>query len=42
MKKENKDIQQIIKENYKLIIPIALMFVIFIAFIVYYKISKNQ
>lgn len=42
MKKENKDIQQIIKENYKLIIPIALMFVIFIAFIVYYKISIDN
>lgn len=39
MKKENKDIQQIIKDNYKLIIPIALMFVLFIAFIVYYKVA---
>lgn len=44
MKKEtiNKVIK-IIKENYKLIIPITLMIVIFIAFLIYYKvlISNN-
>lgn len=32
-------IVKFLKENYKLIIPISLMIVIFIAFIVYYKIS---
>lgn len=44
MKKETIDkITKIIKENYKLIIPITLMIVIFIAFLVYYKvlISNN-
>ena len=33
------NIKNIIKENYKLIIPIALMIVIFIAFLIYYKVS---
>lgn len=33
---------QIIKENYKIIIPIALMVVIFIAFLVYYKVSTSS
>ena len=32
-------IVKFLKENYKLIIPISLMVVIFIAFLVYYKIS---
>ena len=36
--KTNK-IKDIIKENYKLLIPIILMLVLFIAFIVYYNIS---
>lgn len=44
MKKEKIDnIKNIIKENYKLIIPIVLILVIFIAFLIYYKvlISNN-
>lgn len=44
MKEKKLDkINNFIKENYKLIIPIALMLVIFIAFLIYYKvlISNN-
>lgn len=40
MKSNNIDkIKKIIKENYKIIIPITLILVIFIAFFIYYKIS---
>lgn len=42
MKNKNIDIIKIIKDNYKLIIPIALLIVIFIAFLVYYKISIDS
>lgn len=43
MKKENIDnIKKIIKENYKLIIPITLMIVLFIAFLIYYKVSISN
>lgn len=42
----NKDklsnIEKIIKENYKLIIPVVLMIVIFIAFLIYYKIMISN
>ena len=40
----NKDFDLLkwLKENYKLIIPIALMVVIFIAFLVYYNLSVNS
>lgn len=41
MKKENKYIN-IIKEKYKLFIPIILMIVIFIAFIIYYKVMISN
>lgn len=40
MTKDN--IKNIIKENYKLIIPIALMIVLFISFLVYYKIMLSN
>lgn len=40
MKKKN--IKEWIKENYKLMIPIALMIVIFIAFLIYYNVSVNN
>jgi len=41
--KENKfNIKEFLKENYKLIIPITLMVVLFIAFLVYYQISINN
>lgn len=36
------NLKKIIKENYKLIIPIALMIVIFIAFLIYYKVSISN
>lgn len=42
MKNINIDIKKIIKENYKIIIPITLIIVIFIAFFVYYQISINS
>ena len=42
MKNKNIDIIKIIKDNYKLIIPIALLIVIFIAYLVYYKISIDS
>lgn len=38
-KKNNNNIKNIIKDNYKLFIPIVLMIVLFIAFIIYYNIS---
>ena len=38
MQKDNKIISYL-KENYKLMIPIALMVVVFIAAIVYYKVT---
>ena len=38
MEKENK-IVSYLKENYRLIIPIALMIVVFIAAIIYYKVT---
>lgn len=38
--KENKlNIKEFLKQNYKLIIPIALMIVLFVAFLVYYQVS---
>lgn len=37
-----KNIKIILKENYKIVIPIALMLVLFIAFLVYYKISISN
>ena len=40
--KKIENIKQIIKENYKIIIPIALMLVIFIAFLVYYKVMISN
>lgn len=43
MKKIRIDkINQIIKENYKIIIPITLILVIFIAFLIYYKVSISS
>ena len=43
MKKNKIDkIKQFIKENYKIIIPIALMVVIFIAFLIYYKVMISN
>lgn len=43
MKKEQIDnIKKIIKENYKLVIPIVLMIVLFIAFLIYYKVSISN
>lgn len=43
MKKDKiEKIKQIIKENYKIIIPIALMVVIFIAFLIYYKVMISN
>lgn len=43
MTKEKKyNIKDIIKENYKLIIPIVLMIVIFIAFLIYYKVMISN
>lgn len=39
MKETKFDIKEFLKENYKLIIPIALMIVLFISFLVYYKIA---
>ena len=41
MKKIN-NIKQIIKENYKLIIPITLLLVLFIAFLIYYKVMVSN
>ena len=38
MKKDNK-IYKFIKDNYKIIIPILLILVLFIAFFIYYKVS---
>lgn len=35
-------VKQFIKENYKIIIPITLMIVIFIAFLIYYKVSISN
>ena len=37
-----KKLKQIIKENYKLIIPITLMIVLFIAFLIYYKVMISN
>lgn len=37
--KQGKEIVNWIKENYKIIIPLALILVIFIAFLIYYKVS---
>ena len=37
-----EDIKQIIKENYKLIIPITLILVLFIAFLIYYKVMISN
>lgn len=43
MKEQKIDkIKKIIKENYKIIIPITLMIVIFIAFFVYYRVSVSN
>ena len=43
MKREKIDnLKKIIKENYKLIIPIALMVVLFVAFLIYYKVSISN
>lgn len=43
MKEQKKDkITKFMKENYKLIIPIALMIVLFIAFLIYYKVSISN
>jgi len=43
MKKDKlNDLKNIIKENYKLIIPIVLMIVIFIAFLIYYKVMISN
>ncbi len=41
MKDKKINIKDFMKENYKLIIPISLMIVLFIAFIIYYKVSVN-
>ena len=35
-----KDIKEFIMKNYKIAIPIMLMLVIFIAFIIYYLVSR--
>ena len=35
-------VKNFLKENYKLMIPIVLMVVLFLAFIVYYKISISN
>lgn len=40
--KNIENIKQIIKENYKLIIPITLMIVLFIAFLIYYKVMISN
>lgn len=42
MKKNKINITKIIKENYKLIIPISLILVVFIAFLIYYKVSLDS
>ena len=42
MKDKKFNIKDFMKENYKLIIPISLMIVLFIAFIIYYKVSVNN
>ncbi len=42
MKEKKNSIKDFFKENYKLIIPIALMIVLFIAFLVYYKVSRDS
>lgn len=41
MKKEN-NIKKIIRDNYKLIIPITLMVVLFAAFLIYYKVMLSN
>lgn len=40
--KNIEDIKQIIKENYKLIIPITLILVLFISFLIYYKVMISN
>lgn len=40
--KKKDNIKQIIKENYKLIIPITLLLVLFIAFLIYYKVMISN
>lgn len=42
MKERKYDIKKFLKENYKLIIPIALMIVLFLSFFVYYMVQKNN
>ncbi len=43
MKGKKIDFKQFLKENYKLIIPVALMIVLFVAFLIYYQVSvRNQ
>ena len=39
---KNNDILEYIKENYKLIIPIALLFITFVAFLTYYQIASSN
>ncbi|MCI6266369.1 MAG: hypothetical protein MR598_05950 [Erysipelotrichaceae bacterium] len=42
MKEKVDNIKKFLKENYKLIIPITLMIVLFIAFLIYYKVSISN
>lgn len=42
MKEKKFNIKDFTKENYKLIIPISLILVLFLAFLIYYKVSINS
>lgn len=42
MKEKINNLKTIIKENYKLIIPITLMIVLFVAFLIYYKVMISN
>ena len=42
MKEKTNNLKTIIKDNYKLIIPIILMIVLFVAFLIYYKVMISN
>lgn len=42
MKEKNTKVKEFLKQNYKLMIPIALIVVLFVSFLIYYQVSVNN